>query len=269
MDAPAPDPQQALIAAAAAVPVVEPEVTTPPPAPAEPGPAPWASTLAASFEDEAERSRVDAYLREHHQPYVTKVEAERAAAKAAAEAAEEKAWVYDSLSGDDPATALADIAEQLYPGLGERVAELVTAGVAPEAAAEQAAAEEAAPALDPAVAELVEWAKAERERQAAATAEQTQAAALAEATEVLNAWAETTLAANPDIASDDLMAYIVAQQGDMDAALAAYRVSHPAPPAAPAPPTVGGRSAGGIMPARRASTLAEAAGSVFDAASGN
>lgn len=270
-DAPVVDP--AAVAAAAAAPAAEPVVEATPPAPEpvvepapEPGPAPWAKSLEAAFTDEAERARVDAYLREHQQPYITKLEQERAEAA-------EKAWVYDDLTGEDPAEALSRIAEELYPGLGERITELVAAGASPDEAVAQAEGETdpAAPSaeLSPEVAEMVEWAKAQRAREAEAEQARTEEAEMAEAVKVLDEWKTPLLAAEPDLKESTLMAYVVSHEGDMDAAYAAYRADFPKPEGAPAPPTIGGRSNGGAEPVRAMSSLADAAGSVFDAAAGN
>lgn len=260
-------------AAAATAPPVEPEAAPASPpveseaATAAPGPAPWTKSLETRFEDEAVRAEVDRYLREEHQPYVTKVEGERAEAL-------EKARIYDWID-EEPAEALRAIVAAVWDDdAAARVGELIDAGFTAEEAAEVAGAEaeaagvQAKPAELPAdVQETVEWAKAARAREAA----DAEAAEVAKAGTALKEWHAELAKADPDIKYGTLMAYVAAQQGDMDAALAAYRVDFPAPAPVvePPPPKLGGHPHGGIEPSRRASTLAQAAGNVFDAASGN
>lgn len=262
---------QATIAAAAATaaapaPAVEPETTAAPAAPETPapGPAPWAKSLETRFADETVRAEVDAYLREEHQPYVTKVEQERAEAL-------DKARIYDWLD-EEPDEALKAIVSAVYDDeAAERVAELIGAGVAPEKAAEVAGAEAEAAGVQPAelpedVKATVEWAK---KRQAEESAE-AEAKQIEDAGKALKDWHAELVKADPDIKYGALMAYVAAQQGDMDAALAAYRVDFPAPKTVvePPPPKLGGHAHGGIEPSRRMGSLAQAAGSVFDAARG-
>ncbi len=215
------------------------------------------------------RAQVDAYLREEQQPYITKVEAARAEA-------EGKAWVFDELESD-PEAALRKIVSAVWDDeAGDRVVQLIGEGWNAEAAAEQAGAEAAAGGVVAAelpedVQKTVEWAKNEQARQADEAAKAAKAAALAQATEELNAWADPLLEAEPDIKRTTLMAYVVAHRGEMGPAYAAYREDFPLPAKEkPAPPPLlGGHTHGGIEPSRRYSTLAQAAGSVFDAASGN
>lgn len=271
----APTPAAAAIAAAAAAPAeLTPVEAVPAPVEVkpEPGPAPWAKTLETSFADEAERSRVDAYLREHHQPYVTKVEQERAAALAQAEELEGKAWVFDDLNAD-PAAALKDIASKIYGDdagerIAERIAELVAGGVDATVATEVAEAEEFK--LPAEVEDTVKWAKAEQARRAAEDTAAKEAEAMTEATAALEAWTASTLAANPDIKKNALYAYVASNGGDMDGALAAYRADFPAPAKAPAPTVLAGGGGGPVVheSGRRHSSLASAAGAVFDAARG-
>ncbi len=262
---------QAVVAAAPApeaAPAAEP-ATAPEAGPAAPGPAPWAKSLETRFADPEVRAQVDAYLREEQQPYITKIEAERAEAQG-------KTWVFDKLEAD-PEAALREIVAAVWDDeAADRVAELVAAGYDTEGAIEQAGAEAegagvvATPAELPAdVKETVEWAKAERARQAEADKLASDAAAMEQATTELNAWADPLLESEPDIHRGTLMAYVAACRGDMAAAHAAYREAYPAPvvEAPKPPPLLGGHTHGGIEPSRRFSSLAQAAGSVFDAAS--
>ncbi len=275
---PAPEPVEAAPAAEIAAPetpaVAAAEVAAPEtPAVAA---APWAAKLAERFTDEAVREQVDAYLREEHQPYVTKVEQERAAARAEAEAASEKAWVFDDLNAD-PNAALKAIAEQVYgEDIATRIAELLDQGAAPAVAEATAVAEEADPeqialdALPPEVREAVEFAKSQRAAQAAAEQAAVEETELAEATKVYDEWRAGVMAANPDIAEVDIHAYVYAADGDMEQGLANYRAAHPAPaaPVQTPPATLGGAGNGGLQPTRRMSSLAEAAGAVYDGAAG-
>lgn len=222
--------------------------TPPEPAPVAPAAAPWAAEAEARFTDPAAREAFDSYMREVNQPYVSKVEAERAAAKAEAEALQGKTWVFDQLN-DDPEAGLHAIMAQLYPDgdVADRVLELVKAGATPAAAEKQAVAEEGATELPAEVKETVEWAKTERDRQASDAAAKVEADALAAATAELNTWKDALVAKEADIKPDLLMRYVVSEDGDMEAAYAAYRVDFPAPAAGKAPVTIGGR-AGGSSP---------------------
>lgn len=248
------------IAAAAAA-----QVETPPPAVAAPpaaGPAPWAKDLEERFADETVRAQVDDYLRTKQAPYITGLENER---KELRDTVEEKAWVYDELNGEDPAATLERIAEALYPGTGERIAELIKAGATPDDAVEQAEGE--AGALPPEVAETVEWAKQRRADEATAAEQKIKADAMASATEKLNEWMTPLLAAETDIIQADLLAYVAAS-GDMDAAYAAYRDNHPKPGGDTPPATLpGGAGYQGDAP-RKYRSVHEAAGAIFDEAFG-
>lgn len=247
------------IAAAAAAQVETPPSPEPPPAAA--GPAPWAKDLEERFTDETTRAAVDTYLREKQAPYITRLEQER---KELRDAVEEKAWVYDELNGEDPAATLERIAEALYPGTGERIAELIKAGATPDSAVEQAEAESELP---PEVAETVEWAKQRRADEATAAEQKAKDDAMASATEKLNAWMTPLLAAETDIIQADLLAYVAAS-GDMDAAYAAYRENHPKPGGDTPPATLpGGAGYQGDAP-RKYRSVHEAAGAIFDEAFG-
>lgn len=222
---------------------------TPPPAapaippPAAPAPAPWAAEAEARFADPDARAAFDSYMREVNQPYVSKVEAERAAAKSEAEALHGKTWVFDQLN-EDPEAGLHAIMEQLYPDgdVADRVLELVKAGATPAAAAQQAVAEEGE--LPPEVKETVEWAKGERERQTAAAAAKVTEDALAVATAELGTWKAALIAKEPDLKAGLLMRYVASEDGDLEAAYAAYREDFPAPAVEKAPVTIGGRPGG-------------------------
>lgn len=263
--------------ATAAAPVETPaaETTAPeaPPAPAA-APAPWAADLAERFTDDEVRAKVDAYLREKQQPYITKLEQERAEAL-------DKAWVFDGLN-EDPAATLREIAEQVYDAdVAARIAELVGAGASVEKAETQAVAEanqEPDPeavdlsALPPEVREAVEWAKTERERQAAQEAKDAEAAELAEAKTVYDEWRAQIVKDNPDVIESDLHAYVYAADGDLDQGFANYRAAHPAPKPEPEPepPTTLGGGGSSISPTRPASntSLADAMGAVYDGVAG-
>lgn len=251
-------------AAAAAVPVEPPPaaevVETEVVETAAKGPAPWDAWVAEDFE-ESEREKVDAFLRKRYQPYVTKINEEKADAVA-------KSWVFDRLN-EDPTEALREIAAQVYDDdTAERIVELLKAGATVEEATEVAETEAAGGKLDPDVQELVDWAKDSKAREAAQAKADEEAKEIADATEALTKWRDDLVAAEPDIVVADLTAY-VATLGNFEAAYAAYRAAHPKPEPVveEPPPTLGGRSGAGSSPARPASSLAEAAGRVFDAAS--
>lgn len=267
-------PDAAAIAAAAGAPpepvvdtppAVEPAVETPPAA--EPGPAPWAKDLEERFADEATRAAVDTYLREKQQPYITKLETERAAAL-------ERSWLLDSFD-EDPVAALADVAKQLYPEVAERIVELVKGGATPDAAVDQAEAEQVADELTPAKLtpeqeELLAWAKERREAEAADAKSAEEAVEQAEATDFLNDWLTTQTTATPDIKPNTLRAYVVATKGDLDSALAAYREEFPAPEVAPeTPPRSLPRAAVGMYsPPRSSGKTADAVGAAWDRLAG-
>lgn len=260
----APPPEAAPAAAPAAAPETPPE-------------APWAKDIAAALAAADPAAALDEYMRTKQQPYITKLEQEKAELAG-------KAWVYDGLN-EDPLGTLQEIAAQVWDeDTAGRIAELIDAGEAPEAAVEQAEAEKDAkvpekgevlpPELDlsklpPEVREAVEFAQAEKARREQEAAQAANADALAEATKVYDAWRADVLKDNPDIVEDDLHMYVVGAEGDLDAALARYREVHPAPEVTkpkPSPTLTGGGSTGGIQPTRPASSLGEACGDVFDAA---
>lgn len=266
----------AAAAAAAAVATPEPVAATEPaPVAVTPEPAaaaPWTKDITERFTDEAVRAEVDAYLREKQQPYITKLEQERAEAL-------NKTWVHDQLN--ERPESLSEIAEQLYPGLGEQVAALITAGATPEVAA-AAAAVDADPEEIPLtqlpadVREAVEFARDERARQATAATAQAQAAAETAAAAEYDTWRAATLAAQTDIKETVLHRYVAAANVPEGAtseqlfaqALADYRTDFPAPTVA-APPTIGGHAvANGGDPAKPPKTMREATERIWAAASG-
>lgn len=287
-------PAEAAAAAAAKAAATPPVVTPPetdaavvtPPAVVEtppPADAPWTKDITELFEDEAVRSQVDAYLREKQQPYITKLESDRAEAKAAAEEAAAEGWVLRALN-EDPAAALLDISTQIYGAeMGQRVNDLITAGATP-ADAEAAAAAEADPEeidlakLPQGVREAVEFASAEKARQAQAEIDKQAQAEIDSATAEYDTWRAALLAAQPDVKENTLHRYVMSvnvpdnasAEELFAAALAAYREDFPAPTVETkdAPATVGGRAApdGGGM--KTPKTLAEAADMIWEAAAG-
>lgn len=267
----------AAAAAAAAVATPEPAAAVEPaavvvePTPAA-APAPWAKEAEARFTDPAARDAFDTYMREVNQPYVTRLEQERAEAA-------NKTWVHDQLN--ERPESLSEIAEQLYPGLGEQVAALITAGATPEVAA-AAAAVEADPEEIPLtqlpadVREAVEFARDERARQATAATAQAQAEAETAAAAEYDTWRAATLAAQTDIKETVLHRYVAAANVPEGAtseqlfaqALADYRTDFPAPTVV-APATIGGHTvANGGDPAKPPKTMREATERIWAAASG-
>lgn len=236
--------QAAAVAAAEPTPVVEPAA----PAVVEPATYKWTKDITERFTDEAVRAQVNSYLLDVQQPYITKLEMERADAAA-------KTWVHDQLN--ERPESLSEIAEQLYPGLGEQVAALITSGATPEVAV-AAAAVEADPEeigldqLPKDVREAVEFARTSREREATEAAAKTQADAEAAAAVELKAWQDTLVAEQPDVKPTVLLRYVASANVPDGAtseqlyaqALADYRVDFPAPAGAAAPATLpGGRNA--------------------------
>lgn len=269
----------AAAAAAAAVtpPAAEPVVAEPAPV-ATPEPvvtatAPWAKDAESRFTDPVARAAFDEYMRTVSQPYITKLEQERAEAL-------NKTWVHDQLN--ERPESLSEIAEQLYPGLGDQVAALITAGATPEVAAAAAAVdadpEEIPLAQLPAdVREAVEFARDERARQATAATAQAQAEAETAAAAEYDAWRAATLKEQADIKETVLHRYVAAANVPEGAtseqlfaqALADYRTDFPAPTVA-APPTIGGHAvANGGDPAKPPKNMREATERMWAAAADN
>jgi hypothetical protein len=240
-------------------------VDAPPPAAAAPAPAPWAADAEARFTDPAARAAFDTYMREVNQPYVSKVEAERAAARAEVEA---KAWVFDGLN-DNPEATLQQIAAQVYnDDIATRIVELVKGGTAPAAAAAQAITEEEdTSGLPPEVTAKLKWIDEQQAAQATAAAAAAEEATIAEAMKELNAWKAELLTKEPDIKESVLLQYVAAI-GELDQALAAYRADFPAP-AATAPVTLGQAGAaagsGGTLPDFAGKSMRDIAAAVFAA----
>lgn len=88
------------------------------PAPAEPGPSPWQSDLEAAFEDPDLRSRVDEYLRQNVQPYVTQLEQKSAPIRDA-----NRLW--ESFH-EDPAATFEQVAREIH---GDEAAERIIAAL--------------------------------------------------------------------------------------------------------------------------------------------
>lgn len=238
--------------------------------------APWAKEAETRFADEASRAAFDDYMRTVNQPYITKVEAERAEAQRVAQEAADKAWVHDAIN-EDPAAAFADIFAQVYgDDASARVAALISAGFTPEQAGGIVEEEEtvALTKLPPEVQAAVEYAtqaKAAQEQAAVDAATQVEVdAAKAE----YDAWRGALLEKEPDIKESTLHRYVLSAeiaddataQALFDAALAAYREDFPAPVVAGAPAVLGGRAApDGGGPQDKPRTLAEAADRIWSA----
>lgn len=250
-----------------------------PPAQAQETPAaPWAKDLEATFEDPAVRAQVDAYLREKQQPYITKLEQEKAEL-------EGKAWVFDGLQ-EDPAATLREVAEQVYDvATADRIVELLEQGKSVEAAEAQAVAEASTPEaaaakaadqvdldkLPPEVREAVEFARAEKARREAEATEKTNQDAIAEGMKVYDEWRAAELAKpeHAHVVEAALHAFVHAADGDMAQGLANYLAVFPAPEGVKAEPpvTLGGSSNGGIRPTRpSSSSVADVFGEIFDKA---
>lgn len=225
------------------------------------GTAPWTKDLEERFTDEATRSQVDAYLREKQAPYISKLEQERNEAR-------DKSWVYDELTGEDPAEALKSITSQLFGDeVGDRVAELVLAGADPEEAVEQAKTEIDLPES---VRKAVEWAEAQQANAAETAKAAEEQKQMDDAIAAYDTFLEGLKTSDPDIDPDKLHPYVVAyadQLGEdgkaigVDGALAAYRNHFPKPEVVKdKPPATVGSGASTIHPYRRPGTI----GQVFD-----
>lgn len=214
------------------------EDQSPAPAAADPTPAstssppepsgPWAQDLIRTFEDPQVRAQVDEFMRTTYQPYVTGLE-QRAAEL------EQAAGLVEALREDPVGTYLE------LTGLigGEDLAEEVRALLTPEERAEAAAQLEGqSQELDPRVQELIE----EREQEKA----------LAEYEKRLE---------ELDVEPDIFHPLVIAHEGDIDAAYAAYpgyleavkraisEQGGPTPDEVPAPPSViGSDTQGGSTP---------------------
>lgn len=196
----------------------EPAAVTPPepvPTPAA-GDAPWSQDLVSLFPDEAVRGQVDQYLRTKVQPHTTKLEQQVAAAQNATA-------LYTDLQADPVGTFTA-IGEQLFED--EQVAALKAAlGIEEPAAPITPAAAPITPAMDPRLEALLAR-EEERERQ--------------------QHWdTETQRIGIPAEQHRLLAPFVVAAEGDFDAAKAAYdqyvadfTAAHGAPPAAEPPAPV-------------------------------
>lgn len=214
-------------------------------APAAPGPAPWSKELEEFFPDADVRAKVDTYIREKRQPYVTKLEQERA------DLAERAAW-HDDLA-EDPDSVLHDAITQKYgEDAGAKFLEMIDAGATPA----EAVAETKQDALDPEDRAALEFAKTSRQQQELDKY-------LAEVAEVK--------AAHPHVRDRAFHLY-VKEHGTIADATAAYLEDYPAPvtdePAAdPAPPTLTG--GGGSTPvAAQYASIDELGAALFAAAGG-
>jgi hypothetical protein len=172
---------------------------TPAPTP-EIQPGPWSADLETYIQDPAARAQADRFLREKIQPRVTKFEQESSQYRPARE-------LYDDLI-NDPDNTLVAVATQIY---GEDVASKlveVLSGPAPEV--ETPAGEQTKGPLDlsllpPQVQELI----IEREQNKAREVYQSELARVKEA--------------HPTLVDDEFHPFVVSAEGNMDAALEAYK----------------------------------------------
>ncbi len=236
--------EQAAADAAAAIPAVEPVVEAPPAAP-------WDSAVAARFTDPAQAAEVSAFMREHTQPYVTKLEQDKA------EALERAQW-YDDLM-EDPKSTLQDAIAGLYSDdVAAQVVAMLEGGATIEAAVAVVAETAPAAELDDDTKAAVDWAKSKRQ-------EETDAATLAAYMEQIN----PVLEANPHIKERTSAFHrYVATEGSIEDGLAAFLADFPAPTApagAPAPVVLGGGVSAATV--QKFGSLGDAADSVFAAAS--
>jgi hypothetical protein len=208
---------------AAVEPPAEPAAVEPP---AEPAAGPWAADLAVYFEDESVRGQADKFLREKIQPHVTKLEQTQSEYKPAHE-------FFDDLRDDPIGTTLA-LAEEVYGAeIADKIAELVAAGEDPATAAKEATEGESPKTdEDPVIAKM----KAEYEAQERSKLWDQELARIK----------STPEAQGVDIDPELFAVFVHQAEGDMDAALPAYKAFEersrtkygqpaPAPPAPPAP----------------------------------
>lgn len=177
-----------------------------PPAPVAPqlSDSPWKTKLEAAFTDPAEAARVDQFMREGYQPYVTKLEQDN-------KDLGDKAFVYDALETDAEGS-FKQMAEELF---GEDVAAAVaTALEGTEAAVnEETTIEEAVTALPKEAQEALEW-----------VAQKRQEDATSQATREYLEDLEGVIAKNPEIDKDLFHPFVVTAEGDFDKAVASYNV---------------------------------------------
>jgi len=268
-----------MAAAAAAAPPAEPAAPEPTETPAAPAPAetpvaeaaaevaeesttggaaPWDDAVGSRFTDPEQAKAVSEFMRENYQPYVTKIEQERAELR-------DRAMLFDQFEEDADST-MREVAAELYGDeVADKVAEILAAqGVDPDAPAADAPAADAPAAKADAVSSL---SKEDQEALAWAKEQRTATTQQAQMDEYL-ADAAPHIAANPDIPAATFHRYVATTGGDFEVAVAAYRAEHPAAPAAPgdpAPATLGSAPASGPT-TRKIGSLADAASSVFEAA---
>jgi hypothetical protein len=237
--------QQVEESAAPAATEVTPVVEAPPATP-------WRKELDEFFADQPEdvRTKVDSYIATKRQPYVTKLEQDRA------ELAEKAAWFEDLQ--EDPDSVLRDAIEQTYsPEAATKFLALIAEGVTPAEAAEEVAAPHAA--LAPEDRAALDRAKARDEEEALASY-------LKEV--------DTLVEANPHVVADSFHFY-VEKAGDIEGALALWNKHFPPPaagvvedPAIPTPPATLTGGGGGTPVAKAALTLDELGSALFDSARG-
>lgn len=211
---------------------------------------PWRKEVDEYFSDvdSGVRDKIDVYIREKRQPYVTKLEGDRA------ELADKAAW-FDDLEAD-PDSVLSDAINQKYsPELAEKFLALIDAGAPPDQAA-KGAAEDGAAILSPDDRAILDRAKARDDK---------------EALDVYLAEVSALVKDNPHVVPDSFHFY-VEKAGDLESALALYNKHFPPPVVPdldpPLPPATLSGGGGGTPVAKEALTLEELGKAMFDAASG-
>jgi hypothetical protein len=199
---------------------------TPEAAPAPTSDAPWASDLQGLGLDADSFGKVDGYLRQSWQPRMTQFEQQ------VAELAPARELYQDFVNPDTAADTFLAVGAQLF---GDEKAEALAKLIAEQEAA--AAAEPAAPAqqLDPRVQALIEREEA-AEREAAYRSE-----------------LDRVKSTNPDLDEDLFHPFVIAADGNIDAAVQRYNQWHgqarskfaPAEAGEAAPPTALGTGDGG------------------------
>lgn len=237
-------------------------VETPPAAPVAdtpPNPGPWVADLAEFFTDDTARQAADRWMRERIQPRMTQLETETAPAR--------ELW---SDITSDPLNTIRDLVEELYD---EDTAEKFM-GLFGDPEEETPPA----PPAEPAEGDIPEWAKPLIERERA----QAQAAEREQQEQAYSTALGSLREAHPDLTDDDvgdgtpekpglIHPFVHAQDGDMEAAYAAYKVwkdrfaeLHGVAPASTerptAPPVLGGEAAVASTPpvVKRGQSMADA-----------
>lgn len=130
--------------------VAQPSPGQDPPAPAVSGP--WANAVTQTFADPAVQAQVDQFMRTHYQPYVTRLENERAAAQQAQQ-------FYDAFQ-EDAGAAFLSLAEEMF---GEEAVDGIVAALGDGESTElnealETAQETPVAQLSPEQQQLLDWA---------------------------------------------------------------------------------------------------------------